>query len=520
MSGICGIAGFGERPIDEYELHSMADAAPHRAVDGVTFWRDDCVGFAHLSTIVTPESQYEHQPLVDGEVVLVADARVDNRADLMRTLGLTASSPTDTDLIMAAYRYWGVDCLAHIIGDFAFALWDGCKHRLLLARDPMGMRALYYRREAERLLFATEVKQIISVPGVPIEIFEPALAAYLAGPNMPPEWTFYDGIDQLPASHALLLEGGRQHVWRFWDIDPAYRIHYKDEAEYAEHFRELFKEAVACRLRSIKPVGLALSGGLDSGSIASTAGWLMQQNSPHAYPPFLAVCHAFNENPECDERHISSLITNPFGFASIDVPADQAFPLKDYPLHGPDRDEPLMGAFQALSDLDLASAREHHASVLMSGSRGDLVTAGVGFDYWGMLLKGHWNAVRNEIRAESQLRQQPISRLIRREYVSPLISGVWPQDRASALRETVRRSIGRPPSATPRKAAPWVREDFAQRTHLEQTARQYQLPRSPIRESGRRQRYERIFADVQMRAIVCYRAQPGTFRHWLRRSLE
>jgi asparagine synthase (glutamine-hydrolysing) len=500
MSGIYGIVTSSDQRIEESELRRMAEAAPHRGIDGSTFWQNHEAGLGFLSLAITLEALLESQPLDVGHSVLVADARVDNRTELVRTLDLPIDNPTDADLIIAAYHRWGVDCPRHIIGDFAFALWDKLEKRLLLARDPMGMRALYYRLERNRLLFATEVKQIIAVPGVPVEIFEPALAAYFAGPNMPPEWTFYSGVDQMAAGTALLFEHGKCRLWRFWDIDPDYRITYKGEDNYAAHFRELFKEAVACRLRSIKPVGLSLSGGMDSSSIASMAGWLMLHDGTRSYPPFLAFCHAFNEFPECDERHISSLVTDHFDFPSIDVPTEQAWPLIDYPAHGPDRDEPYIGVYQALIELDLAMARERNVGLLMSGDRGDLLTAGWSFDYWGMLLKGHWRVLWNELRADSQFRQRSIVRIMRRHLFLPMLVKMWPQHRASWLREKIRRSLGRP---QPQKGyPPWVCDDFARRSCLEQTVRQYHAPVSPIREFGRKWRYEMIFTHMHMRGVV------------------
>ena len=112
----------------------------------------------------------------------------------------------DSLLILAAYQEWGESCPEKLLGDFAFAIWDSKQQQLFAARDPMAMRAFYYRCEPKRLLFATEVKQILAVPGVPVEIFEPAVAAHLAGPYAPLDWTFYTGISQLPPAHALLVK--------------------------------------------------------------------------------------------------------------------------------------------------------------------------------------------------------------------------------------------------------------------------------------------------------------------------
>jgi asparagine synthase (glutamine-hydrolysing) len=360
MSGICGIVNFSGRPIGQEELKYMSDAASHRGQDGTTFWFEGSIGMAYLSLIITPESRGDKQPLVNGHMVLAADARVDNRDELMRILMLKSKNATDADLIMAAYCRWGVDCPKHIIGDFAFALWDNREKHLLLARDPMAMRSLYYQIETKRLLFATEIKQIIALPDISAEIYEPAIAAFLAGPAMPLQWTFYKGINQLEAGHTLVLKSRRTQIRRFWDINPQNRIYYKDKNEYIEQFRELFKESVKCRLRSIRPIGLMLSGGMDSMSIAATVGWLIQRQTTEAYPLFLSFSSYFNEWLECDERHISSLITNHFGFPTIDVPADQAWPLCGYPGCGPDQDEPYMGVYQPLIELHLHMARKRN----------------------------------------------------------------------------------------------------------------------------------------------------------------
>src|SRR5690606_27032104 len=165
MSGICGVVNFQGAPVGEAALESMAAAAHHRGPDGIAFHRDGAVGIGHLSRHFTPESVHERQPLVCtvSEAVLTADARIDNREDLLRELGLrTASRPpasassgpgaplSDADVILAAYRRWGIDCARHLIGDFAFAIWDGSRRQLFLARDPMAMRGLYYRVERDR----------------------------------------------------------------------------------------------------------------------------------------------------------------------------------------------------------------------------------------------------------------------------------------------------------------------------------------------------------------------------------
>jgi len=267
MSGLCGIVHTDGALVDPEVLKQMVAAASHRGPDGIGIRIDGSIGFAHLALHITPESVQEHQPLVSsqGNLVLSADARVDNREELIRLLStaghMRGATPTDAEVILAAYQHWGIDCPVHLMGDFAFAIWDGARRRFFAARDPMAMRAFYYRIEQQRILFATEIKQILTAPDVPARIFEPSVGAHLAGLFGPLDRTFYAGITQLEPACALVVDEEGHRTWRYWDIDPDKQIVYANEDDYAEHFLEIFKEAVRCRIRSVKPVGLLLSGG-------------------------------------------------------------------------------------------------------------------------------------------------------------------------------------------------------------------------------------------------------------------
>jgi asparagine synthase (glutamine-hydrolysing) len=409
----------------------MAEAAAHRGPDGICYWSNGNVGLAHLALNITPESFHERQPLVSdrGSLVLTADARVDNRGELMRSLRakgyLQKEYPqgealTDADLIVAAYQCWGEACPTHIIGDFAFVVWDAKRRRLFASREPMGTRALYYRVEPRRVLFATEIKQILAVPGVPARIFDPAVGAFLAVSAGLPQWTFYEGIEQLPPAHALSVDASGPRTWRYWDIDPDFRIEYADEDEYAEHFIEIFKEAVRCRLRSLKPVGIFLSGGMDSGSVASTAGWLLRQGEAGTHPGFRAYCWAFEEHAQADERHISDRIVHHYDLPVTYIPADSAWPLKDYPTHGPDRDEPYVAIFRALNDRALATARAEGMGWIFTGGLGDVTVGEDVFDYLGLLREGQWQRLWDELRAHGRLWGVRRRNLVRSYIFAPL----------------------------------------------------------------------------------------------------
>jgi asparagine synthase (glutamine-hydrolysing) len=503
VSGICGIVNLDGAPVEPGVLKKMAQAAAHRGPDGVRYHTEGALGLAHLALNITPESARERQPLARerGDLVLVADGRIDNREELVRTLWgggyLPEEPPTDAELILEAYRRWGEGCPARLIGDFAFAIWDGRRGRLFAARDAMAMRALYYRVEPRRVLFGTEVKQILAADGVPARIFEPALGAYLAGPFGRLEWSFYEGISQLAPGHAVVVDdSGQQRTWRYWDIDPDFRIEYSTEEEYVEHFLEVFLEAVRCRLRSTKPVGVFLSGGMDSGSIASTAGWLLGRDELIEERAFRAYCWAFEELPQCDERHISSGIVNHYGFPVTDVLADEAWPLKDYPAHGPDRDEPWIWPYQALNERTLAAARSEGMGLVLTGSRGDEMVGDWVFDLPGLLRTGRLAALWDQLRAYRHYDGESLSQATARRLLKPLLLETWPwgAQRALEARRRLRGAEQQPPYA------PWVRPEFARRIGLAEIIEQSK-PRSPITDHARRLRYERIFMLASSRLM-------------------
>jgi asparagine synthase (glutamine-hydrolysing) len=432
----------------------MVEAARWRGPDGVGLHVDGQVGLGYLSQHVTPESVREVQPLVVGDVVVVADARIDNRRELGSWLGRKAAECTDVELILAAYREWGVECAARLVGDFAFVVWDGGRRRLFGARDALGMRSLVYRAEAGRTLFATEVKQILAVPGVPARIYEPAVGVYLSGPYMPPEWTFYEGIERLGPAHALVVEGGEKRVWRYWDVDPGHRIRYRREEEYAEHFLEVFREAVRARLRSVHPVGLLLSGGVDSGSVAAVAGSLVKSGEAEC-PEFRAYSFAFEELTECDERAVSGPLAAHWGIPVTDVPADDLWPLKDYPEHGPDRDDPYLFVYQPLLDACLDAARADGCATLLSGDRGDEVVGDWIYDETGLFLAGRWGTLARELKAAPEGKRRRLHRSLRSDVLGPLL-GRWMPTISSSGAGVERPTI-----------PPWVRRDFASRVDLE-----------------------------------------------------
>jgi asparagine synthase (glutamine-hydrolysing) len=234
--------------------------------------------------VITPEDRYEQQPVAsaDGRLVLVSDGRLDNRPELADRLRIStheAATLPDSTLILRAYERWGEDAPQHLIGDYAFALWDGRQQTLLLARSPLGNRPLYYYHTPRVFAFATMPNGLFALPWVPRRLvlenlLEPA-----------PACTPFQGLHKLPDGHWLRVNERGLQEQLFWQLDLTRRISFKRDEEYVEAFHELLTTAVASRLRSLYPVGISLSGGLDSSTVAATAApQLAQQNQPlYAY---------------------------------------------------------------------------------------------------------------------------------------------------------------------------------------------------------------------------------------------
>ncbi len=290
MSGIAGIWNLDGEPVEPEMLARMSATMARRGPDGEEMWIKGPVGFACQLLRVTPESEKETQPVVDSsEAVLVFDGRLDNREELIRTLTaarVPLGSRTDSELALGAYRKWGQAAFPRLLGDFAVAVWDQRCRRLLCARDPLGVKPFYYHWNGRVFAFASEATALLDGPGPPPQPEETMIAGLLVGRFHDPEATFFKGVRQLPAAHFLSLDAGGLQVSRYWDLDPAREVRYPRDEDYLEHCRELFKEAVCCRLRSTRPVGILLSGGIDSTSVTAMAETLRRRE--HATQPIVA----------------------------------------------------------------------------------------------------------------------------------------------------------------------------------------------------------------------------------------
>ena len=305
MSGIAAIYHLDGRPADRGLVGAMLDAVAYRGPDGLNSWIDGPVALGHAMLRTTPEAMRESQPLVDEQtgLALTMDGRVDNRDELTALLerqGLRLAGGTDAEIVLRAYQCWGEEAPAKILGDFAFALWDGRKRQLFCARDVASVQPFFYYCDDRSFICASELHQILVDPDVPREPDERVIGMYLTGMLLDPVTTLYRDIRRLEGGCSITVRPGKIDRRRYFDIDPAKKIRYRTDAEYAEHFESVFKEAVRCRLRNIDGIAAELSGGLDSSLVVGTAQRLFREDVSPA-PRFDTFSIKFDD-PEADER--------------------------------------------------------------------------------------------------------------------------------------------------------------------------------------------------------------------------
>lgn len=249
----------------------MVKALAFCGPNGSSQWSEGQIFLAHFQMHSTPESLLEVQPRAADDLVLVADVRLDNRKELSNILGCESTEPDDIYLLRA-YRRWGVNCTTHLVGDFAFAVWDLKNRTLFCARDHLGVSPLYYHYGNQRLVFASDIRGVLAHPEVPQDYDLEYLSHYLTSRYYRrTKATFFRGIRKLPPGHCLLFSSDKFRCWRYWDPREIEPLQLKSMSDYKAQMRELLERAVTDRLRGQGQFGAHLSGGMDSSVVAILA---------------------------------------------------------------------------------------------------------------------------------------------------------------------------------------------------------------------------------------------------------
>ncbi len=371
---MCGIAGFVESGAPEHRatvLRRMTESLRHRGPDDEGFYVDPAValGARRLSVL---DLQYGRQPMAGGRdsVQVVHNGEIYNfraiRAQL-EALGHMFRTDSDTEVIAHAYEHYGDACVCHLEGMFAFAVWDAAQQTLFLARDRMGEKPVYYYAAPTTFVFGSELRALLEHPAVPRELDLRSLARYLAYEYVPTPSAILVGIAKLPPGSLLTVRpGDKPRVVRYWDLSPA-PDHAPSEDEWAEQVRSQLEASVRRQLVSNVPLGVFLSGGMDSGGIAAMA-------APLSRARLKTFSIGFDE-PTYDERPFARAVANRWGTEHTETvfTARDALGLLDEV--GTLLDEPLVdGSF--LPTYVLSRMARRSVTVALSGDGGDELFCG------------------------------------------------------------------------------------------------------------------------------------------------
>ncbi len=373
---MCGIAGFVSLGADPYTravsaLRAMSSLIAHRGPDGEGEWTsaDARVGFVHRRLAIIDLSENGAQPMHGPNgTVITYNGEIYNYIELREVLSANWQfrSASDTEVILAAYEKWGDDCVSHLRGMFAFAIWDAKNHKLFAARDRFGIKPFYYTQQGGRLFFASEAKALL--PFLPdIQTDSSALAEYLTFQYTIGARTLFEGIDTLLPGHTLVVSNGNIVVRRYWDVQ--YEVDFDHSPRYFEtRFKELLTDSMNVHLRSDVPVGGYVSGGLDSSLVALLA-------SRHDHRNRQAFHGRFMEHPGYDESRYAQEVTDLAGMSLhiADITAadfhrhiGHVIYHLDFPVAGP-------GSFPQFMVSALAAK---HLKVVLGGQGGDELLGG------------------------------------------------------------------------------------------------------------------------------------------------
>ncbi|WP_123538513.1 asparagine synthase-related protein [Halosimplex salinum] len=418
MSGILCLFDRGRGSLDRDVLTRALDTLDHRGPDGQDAWLDDRVGLGHQQLRTTPEGRFDDQPSRDRGLVVSADARIDNRDELLETLRIVdpPGQVPDSQLLAAAYREWGEHCVDHLVGAFAFVVWDANEQSVFCARDHFGVKPLYYHEGEGGFAAASEAKALLALPFVPGTLDDLKIGDFLLNTWEDKENTYYEAIRRLPPAHAMRIDASEARTWQYWDLDPTRTVSLESDVAYERRFRELLEQAVDCRLRTDGSVGSDLSGGLDSSAVTAVARDLLPSDEP-----LYTYSNVYDESPTSDEREFIETLTDRPGIVPRYVYLDGVGTLVDVDEWLPYYDEPAHNVMHFGKWQKLRRIRDDEVGVHLSGALGDSAID-YGFGWLPQMLRtGHWLRLYRTLREMSDVTGAPFPRLFKSMALANLV---------------------------------------------------------------------------------------------------
>lgn len=371
MCGICGKLNFDSaKSVSGSLLKSMADAIQHRGPDDEGYYRSGPVGFGfrRLSII---DLNTGHQPIAneDETIWIVFNGEIYNYQELRKDLqgrGHVFKSHTDTEVIVHLYEEFGVGCIERLRGMFAFAIWDEKQKQLLLARDRVGIKPLYYWLSDKSLLFGSEIKALLADPEVKPEVVPEMIDRFLTFMYVPGEQTLLRNVYKLAPGSLLIAREGKIEIRKYWDLEFSPRT--RTEAQAIEELLALFEESVGLHMISDVPVGFLLSGGLDS---TAMLGFAVGKTDK----PLSSYTLGFSNPGIIDERPYASLAAKSFGTEHRETTISSQEFADFLPRFAWHMEEPVCEP-QAVALYYVSRLAKNYVKVLISGEGGDEAFAG------------------------------------------------------------------------------------------------------------------------------------------------
>lgn len=384
---MCGIVGvFSKNPVADMSLFvRMRDAMIHRGPDDAGVWwsPDKRLGLAHRRLAILDLSPGGHQPMEDstGRYVITLNGEIYNYRELREELlkaGHTFRSSSDTEVLLESYKEWGKNCLEHLMGAFAFAIYDGTSRELFLARDRGGEKPLFYKQLDDRFVFASELKALMADPAFPRELDLEALDYYLTYGYVSGDQTILKDTYKLPPGHAMVygLERKCMNIWRYWELPKNQPRHGVSIEDLTEELEAILSKSVRRQLVADVPIGVLLSGGLDSSLITAIAASVSDQ-------PIKTFTVSFPGHGSFNEGPYARLVAEYFGTEHNDLVAEPTSVLL-LPQLARQYDEPLADHSIVPTSM-LAGLVRKSVTVALGGDGGDELFGG--YPHYNFLQK-------------------------------------------------------------------------------------------------------------------------------------
>lgn len=387
MSGFLFLFHRNGKPADPSELESATNALCHRGPDGHQSLCIQSFAFSHFHFWTTPEDRGKTQPLRDSQTnsILVFDGRIDNRSDVYRQLALDQplADYSDAELVFASLLTLGEGALTLLVGPFACIWCNVSSGKVLLARDPVGNRTLFYFANSQLFAAASEEYALLALCKLAPEPEPASIAAHFSLQPLPRGKTFFSRIHQLQPGHLLRLSASSLKEICYWHAaDFCHPLSSNSAEAIIEEYQFLLQQAIHARCRNQNPIGLMLSGGLDSSTIAGLVNTDLQTLIPISY--------IFPSLPECDESAAIEAICHLLKLKGISFAAGNLWPMKDWDPKTVNPNGPEENLFRSLLTQIHHIAQAQTCQVLLSGDFGDHHFAGSHLWLWDSLRSGHW----------------------------------------------------------------------------------------------------------------------------------